>query len=151
LLLAAGLLPQNASAHGFVGDRFFPATIVVDDPAVADELSLPTVSNFKNGDNTYETDISAEWSKRITEHFGVSISPDWTHLSRGGNGFQNLETTAKYQLITDAKTEFMLSVGFSVEWGNTEYRSRQRRGRELQYLLAANLFRQRTRGSARGA
>jgi hypothetical protein len=91
LLLAAGLLPQNASAHGFVGDRFFPATIVVDDPAVADELSLPTVSNFKNGDNTYETDISAEWSKRITEHFGVSISPDWTHLSRGATVFRILK------------------------------------------------------------
>jgi hypothetical protein len=119
LLLSAGLLPQNANAHGFAGDRFFPATIVVDDPAVADELSLPTVAAFKNGDNSYETDISAELSKRITEHFGVSISPDWTHLSRGGNGFQNLETSAKYQLITDAKTEFMLSVGFSVEWANT--------------------------------
>ena len=119
LLLSAGLLPQNASAHGFAGDRFFPATIVVDDPAVADELSLPTVATFKNGDNAYETDISAELSKRITEHFGISISPDWTHLARGGNGFQNLETSAKYQLITDAKTEFMLSVGFSVEWANT--------------------------------
>ena len=119
LLLSAGLLPQNASAHGFAGDRFFPATIVVDDPAVADELSLPTVATFKNEDNAQETDISVEWSKRITEHFGVSVSPAWTHLAPGGSGLQNLETTAKYQVITDAQTEFMLSVGFSVEWANT--------------------------------
>ena len=91
VLLSAGLLPQNANAHGFAGDRFFPATIVVDDPAVADELSLPTVANFKNGDNSYETDISAELSKRITEHFGVSISPDWTHLSRAATAFRILK------------------------------------------------------------
>jgi hypothetical protein len=70
LLLSAELLPQNASAHGFAGDRFFPATIIVDDPAVADELSLPTVATFKNGDDAQETDISAELSKRITEHLG---------------------------------------------------------------------------------
>ena len=119
LLLSAGLLPQNASAHGFAGDRFFPATIIVDDPAVADELSLPTVATFKNGDDAQETDISAELSKRVTEHFGISVSPTWTHLAPGGSGFQNLETLAKYQLITDAKTEFMFSVGFSVEWANT--------------------------------
>ena len=81
VLLSAGLLPQRANAHGVAGDRFFPATIIVDDPAVADELSLPTVSTMKNGDNGYETDISAELSKRITEHFGVSVSATWTHRS----------------------------------------------------------------------
>jgi hypothetical protein len=119
LLLSAGFLPQHASGHGIAGDRFFPATIIVDDPVVADELSLPTVSTMKNGDNAQETDISAEWSKRITEHFGISVSDTWTHLAPGASGFQNLETLAKYQLITDAKAEFIFSAGFSVEWGNT--------------------------------
>ena len=50
LLLSAGFLPQHASGHGIAGDCFFPATIIVDDPVVADELSLPTVSTMKNGD-----------------------------------------------------------------------------------------------------
>ena len=31
-------------AHGFAGKRFFPATLTTDDPFVADELSLPTIS-----------------------------------------------------------------------------------------------------------
>ncbi len=31
-----------ADAHGFAGERFFPATILTDDPSVADEMSLPT-------------------------------------------------------------------------------------------------------------
>src|SRR5215475_8605234 len=85
------LLPyQNVQAHGFAGDRFFPATIVVDDPFVADELSLPTASAIKNGDNVQEVDVSAEFSKRITEHFGVSVGANWTNLLRNASGFQNL-------------------------------------------------------------
>ena len=73
--LALMLLPAAASAHCFVGARFMPATLNVDDPCVADELSLPTVSMFRNGDDpsARQTDISAEFSKRITESFGVSI------------------------------------------------------------------------------
>lgn len=45
LPLAAALAsidPHPAAAHGFAGDRFFPATLLTDDPFVADELSLPT-------------------------------------------------------------------------------------------------------------
>ena len=34
----------GAGAHGMIGQRFFPATLAIDDPFVADELSLPTVS-----------------------------------------------------------------------------------------------------------
>jgi hypothetical protein len=110
---------QNVHAHGFVGDRFFPATISIDDPFVADELSLPTVSAFKNGDNVREADVSFEFSKRITEHFGVSVGQTWTHLKPGATGFQNLETAFKYQLFTDAKSEFVLSAGLELEWANT--------------------------------
>ena len=39
--------PLPASAHGFAGDRFFPATITTDDPFAASELSLPTVSAIR--------------------------------------------------------------------------------------------------------
>ena len=70
------LLPvSQASAHCFVGARFFPATLATDDPCVADEMSLPTVAWSKTGDvpPAKELDISGEISKRITEDFGVSI------------------------------------------------------------------------------
>ena len=49
--LAVALDPLAASAHCVVGARFFPATLSVDDPCVAEELSLPTVASFKNGDD----------------------------------------------------------------------------------------------------
>ena len=45
-LALAGLysVTSRVDAHGFVGDRFFPATVTTDDPLVADELALPTLS-----------------------------------------------------------------------------------------------------------
>src|SRR5205823_3910707 len=116
---------SEASAHCFVGGRFFPATLNVDDPCVADELSLPTVSVFKNSDDpsAREIDISGEFSKRITENFGISIGETWTHLSPPGgpnaSGFQNLETSFKYQFLRDAQHELGMSAGVEVEWGHT--------------------------------
>src|SRR5690349_19390711 len=71
------LAPQGAQAHCFVGGRFFPATLGIDDPCVADELSIPTVTWTRTGDtpSAQQTDVSLEFSKRITEYFGVSVSP----------------------------------------------------------------------------
>ncbi|WGD54872.1 hypothetical protein QA641_13690 [Bradyrhizobium sp. CB1650] len=64
------LIPfSGSSAHEIVGNRFFPATLGIDDPGVNDEMSLPTVDSFKTGDipPVRPRDISAEFSKRITE------------------------------------------------------------------------------------
>src|SRR6202167_4795504 len=73
-------------AHCFVGARFFPATLAIDDPCVADELSLPTVDWFQTGDQpaASEWDISAELSKRITEDFGLSIGDTWSENHHTG-------------------------------------------------------------------
>lgn len=78
LALAMPLLmayPIAADAHCFVGNRFFPATLEVDDPCVADELSIPTVAGFKNGDEppADEVDIAGEYAKTITPNFGISF------------------------------------------------------------------------------
>ena len=116
---------NSAFAHCFVGGRFFPATLGIDDPCVADELSIPTVSWFKTGDDppALQTDVSVEYSKRITDTFGVSVGSTWTHLRPSGmpsqSGFQNVETTFKYQFLTMPEREFVMSAGLSVEWGNT--------------------------------
>jgi hypothetical protein len=115
----------GAFAHCFVGGRFFPATLAIDDPCVADELSLPTVSSFRTGDDppARQLDVAVEYSKRITDTFGISIGSTWTHLRPPGmlsvSGFQNLETTFKYQFLTLPAHEFVMSAAVSVEWGNT--------------------------------
>ena len=117
-----------ARSHEIVGNRMFPATLAIDDPGVADELSLPTVSMFKTGDvpTVKELDISGEYSKLITEDFAVSFSPTWTHLyapggpmMTGASGFQNLETTFKYRVYKNVEHEFVASVGLNIEWGGS--------------------------------
>jgi hypothetical protein len=116
---------SSVFAHCFVGARFLPATLATDDPCVADELSLPTVSWSKTGDvpPATEWDISGEFSKRITETFGVSIGETWTQIRQPGNptlaGFQNLETTFQYQLLKDAPHELAILAGLIVDWGGS--------------------------------
>src|SRR5216684_2464396 len=128
IMLAIVLAPLTQSAaHEIVGNRFFPATLGIDDPGVNDELSLPTVDSFKTGDvpPLRQRDISAEFSKRITEDFAISFGSTYTFLgpidptAAGANGFQNLETTFKYRVFKDPVHEFVMSVGLSVEWGGT--------------------------------
>ena len=122
--LALLCLAEPALAHGIIGDRFFPATLITDDPAVADELSLPTIDTFKTADDPPNTqiDISGEWSKRLTSRFGVSFDGAWTDLKTATgdvSGFQNFGTTLKYLALTNAPHELMVSVGMGVEWGGT--------------------------------
>src|SRR5439155_17816858 len=87
-----------ADAHGVAGARFFPATITTDDPFVADELSLPTVSHQKTSadPSVKQTDINGEFAKRITPDIGFSIGAGWTHLDQLGpphhpSGSQNID------------------------------------------------------------
>src|SRR5215475_14072228 len=40
----------GAAAHEIAGNRFFSATLAIDDPGVNDELAVPTISMTKSGD-----------------------------------------------------------------------------------------------------
>ena len=123
--LAALALSSSAAAHCFVGARFLPATLNTDDPCLADEMSLPTVSFFKTGDDpsAREIDLSYDLAKRITENFGITVSHTWSHISPPGmpsvSGFQNLGTAFQYQLLKDPAHELALQAGVVVEWGGT--------------------------------
>lgn len=127
--LAIAFVPiSEGDAHEIVGNRFFPATLGIDDPGVNDELAFPTVSSFKTGDDPSfrQHDFSAEFAKRITEDFAISVGPTYSFLRRpggpagtGANGFQNWETTFKYRVYRNPEHEFVMSVGLSVEWGGS--------------------------------
>jgi hypothetical protein len=100
-LVAALACLGKASAHEIVGNRFFPATLTIDDPGVNDELAIPTVSYFTNGDAAKELDISGDYSKRITADFAVGFGETWTRLKPPWmatvSGFQNLDSGLKYE------------------------------------------------------
>jgi hypothetical protein len=128
--LALGLLAMlaatsRAAAHCFVGQRFLPATLAIDDPCVADEMLLPTVTYSKTGDvpPATEVDVEGDFSKRITEDFGITIAETWSQFSQPGGqtraGFGDLETTFQYQLLKDGPHELALLLGVIVDWGGT--------------------------------
>ncbi|MGH7113288.1 MAG: hypothetical protein ACREE9_02200, partial [Stellaceae bacterium] len=100
----AALLPgAEALAHGFAGNRFFPATILTDDPFVADEGSLPTVAlDPTQSDGVREVDLGADLSKRITPDWDFTLSDPWEHLKTPGlptqTGWGGLTTGTQYQL-----------------------------------------------------
>jgi hypothetical protein len=130
--LALLLAPAEAMAHGFAGNRFFPATIATDDPFVSDELSLPTVSTIRNAATddspaNQETEVSVDFSKRITPKFGLGFGETWSHIApKSGpslSGFNNLDLSAKYLLLESDPHEFLFSIGLDAEVGGTGSKS----------------------------
>jgi hypothetical protein len=123
---AAILLSANSTAlaHGWAGQRFFPATILTDDPFVADEMSLPQISvNPPGPDGSRETDYQIDLSKRITPDTDITISNQWQHLQPVGlpsvAGLGPLQTGAQYQLFVNGPHEALGLVGLNVTWAHT--------------------------------
>jgi hypothetical protein len=121
----AALLPGGqALAHGFAGDRFFPATILTDDPFVADEMSLPTLTRPPTAnDGTQEYDVEFDISKRILPDLGVTFARQWNYVQAPGapavTGFDAIRTGLQYQIFINPKHEAMALVGVQTTWGHT--------------------------------
>jgi hypothetical protein len=117
-----------ASAHGLIGQRFFPATLATDDPFVADELSLPTVLHIRNRGSdesppTLQTDLSGELSKRLSPNLGLSLGGAYTLLDpdqgKSASGFDNMEVSLKYVFWKSPAHETLLSAGVGWDVGGT--------------------------------
>lgn len=126
LLGIAGADP--AYGHGLAGKRFFPATLSTEDPFVADELSLPTISSRKmppSGDEpaTRETELEVDFTKRITPNLGLGFGATYKRLHPDGadvqHGFDNLSVGLKYQFYKSDQHETIFSVGADWDIGGT--------------------------------
>ncbi len=115
--------PGAALAHGIAGKRFFPATLKTEDPFVADELSLPTISTVRmpaseDARATRETTFSIDVSKRITENIGIGVGGAYKRLRQDGaetqRAFDNAAASIKYKLYQNDMHETILSAG--VDW-----------------------------------
>ena len=127
-LAGVSLLPvQPVFAHGFAGPHMFISTLLIDDPKVADEASVPTFmwlpqpSDTNPAPELYNLDF--EFDKRITENFGFSVNGGYQWLQTPGaktaNGWQNVEVGLKYKPFVSAEHEFMVSVGVFREFART--------------------------------
>ena len=109
-------LPANAS---------FPATILTDDPFVADEMSLPQVTvNPPGPDGARETDIQIDLSKRITPDIGVTIGDQWQRLKptgpTGGHRVRPARRPARSTSSSSTdRTRRSASLGLNVTWAHT--------------------------------
>jgi len=136
--------PLAVHAHGFAGKRFFPATLATEDPFVADELSLPTVSRrrtVEDGSSTLETTASIDFSKRITPDLGFGLGATWLNLEPENGtrqrGFDNFAASVKYQFYKSEPHETILSAGLDWDIGSS---GAQRLGVESFSTLTPAIF-----------
>jgi len=122
------LLSTNAFAHGVVGDRFFPATLTIDDPFVADEMSLITVGTLKspasgNSPATRETDYGMDFSKRISRNWGIGAAATYKDFKgedgSSVEGFDNVDTNIQYQFFKNPDHEVVSSLKLDWVMGGT--------------------------------
>lgn len=119
LLTSHHAITNHAWAHGFAGDHMFISTLLIDDPNVADEASLPTFvyqpQTADGGPTPALYQMGFEFDKRITENFGFAINEGYNWVTQPGsktaNGWQSLVVTLKDKPYVNDAHEFMLSVG----------------------------------------
>jgi hypothetical protein len=127
--LAAGIpaLAHQAYAHGYAGEHMFISTLLIDDPNVADEASLPTFSYLPQptaeGGTPVEYGLGFEYVKTITRNFGFSLDTGYSWLTRPGdktaNGWENLTVGLKYLPYVNGEHEFLFSVGVQRQLART--------------------------------
>ena len=149
LLLGIGGHSHAAFAYSSVGDRFFPATILLPQIAPGDEfytnvMTLPLASSGVGtptpsgssrlgtpvplspsgvGRPNRETDFDQVYAKTITDRFGIFVEETYTRIGQAGagalSGWQNLDLSAKYLTILQPPQEFLLTLGLDRELGDT--------------------------------
>ena len=117
-----------ASAHGVAGARVFPVTLTIDDPGVADEVSLPALTYVRDGAEngsgpSHDYDFGFEYDKTITSNTALIFNDGYdvqqTNGAKTQTGFENLFITGKWQAYTNAEHEFVVSLGLIREFGGT--------------------------------
>jgi hypothetical protein len=96
----------------------------VDDPFIGDEFSVLIHHSKQSGDpSSRETDINIDYSKRIFPNFGLEFHEAYIHQKfsddTSAHGWDNLGMGAKWQFLTNAPHELIMSIGTDVDLGGT--------------------------------
>ncbi len=127
LLISLALLPTSGWSHGWAGKRFFPSTLLTEDPFVNDEFSF-IVGHIKGPDEdgvlNRTTNMESEYTKTIFPNFGISLGGNVNFIDpvngdADHSGFSNMEVGAKYQFFTSARYESLASIGLAASIGGT--------------------------------
>ena len=117
--LVLSTLATHADAHAIAGDRVFPVTLTLDDPGVADEVTLPQITTQTGAGPSSSTQLQWEWDKRITETTALIYNHGYDIVTQSGSkratGFENPVITGKWQAYVNAEHEFIVSLGLQRE------------------------------------
>jgi hypothetical protein len=119
--VCALLAPAAAVAYTAVGDRVFPATVLLPQAAPGDALYVtPSTRPVPGGDFT---NLTTTLDKTLTERFGIGIQDGYNWVGRKEAstlvGWQNLMAYVKYEAILDPPHEFLFSIGAAHEFSST--------------------------------
>jgi hypothetical protein len=122
------LLHAQAEAHAVCGSRVYPVTLTLDDPGVADEVTLPQIVYTRQAADggpgpSHDTDIQFEYDKRLTDEFGFAFNDDYTvnqqNNAKTETGWNDLTVTAKWAKCVDPDNDLQLGFGVIREFGRT--------------------------------
>src|SRR5215470_9453581 len=120
-LLGVFSYAEYGHTHGVVGKRFFPTTLVVDDPFASDEVDLLKVFKGSTTQDGTQTSVGFEVSKRLTPDFELLVG--WEYLFQqaingpSASGSGNPDVGFKYVLFRSPEHETILTTGFGAEVG----------------------------------
>jgi hypothetical protein len=128
LLCAGALLHAQAYAHAVCGSRVYPVTLTLDDPGVADEVTIPQIVYTRAAADggpgpSHDTDIQFEYDKRLTDEFGFAFNDDYTvnqqNNAKTETGWDDLTVTFKWAKCVDPDNDLQLGFGIIREFGRT--------------------------------
>jgi hypothetical protein len=123
VLSALAAMPA-AQAHAVAGARVFVNTLLIDDPGVSDEASMPLFSVQSPDGKSTVTDVNVEYDKTITENLGVGVGTDYDWITNDPNdfkkthgGFDDPYVQLKYKWLLLPEHEMISSVGVTRNFG----------------------------------
>lgn len=119
---------SQAHAHAVCGSRVFPVTLTLDDPGVADELTIPQIVYTRSAADGgtgpgHDTSVQFEYDKRLTDEFGFAFNDDYninqTNGAKTQTGWDDLTITGKWAKCVSPDDDFQLGFGVIREFGRT--------------------------------
>ena len=121
--------PDRPRQHAYTASgrsAKFPATLILPQLAPGDEFYV----NYSTqplggaaGEPNRSSNLTATYTKTITDRLGVVIEETYTGIGQSGAGtlwgWQNLDGEIKYLAVNDLDHEFLLTVGVDRETGGT--------------------------------
>jgi hypothetical protein len=118
---AALAASHTAHAHGIAGNRLFPGTLSFDDPALADEATLPNFANLNHpadGGIIIDNRINWSFSRLLTPTVAFVVDNSWIHRDWGvsqRSGFDVTNLAVKWEVYRNNLHETLVAA--SLAWG----------------------------------